>query len=207
MSRSTTPRRLMFGLIALLVFGHGLAWSGSLHGSPRLEAMVRSLYRVVLARQPIGISTSPRFLTTFGPYLSKSLVDKIRVDRLCELDWVRRHRGQVIKPPFTWLELGLFSGFEDYVGPTSYEIVRAEPRRDGSTDVLVRLRESQAYLPGSWDVALRIVKENGRFVVADVTYLKSEGIDYEMRLTEVLWRGCRGARWVGNPRVPSARTN
>jgi hypothetical protein len=195
----TILRRLVLALSAALVLGQGAVWGDTVHPARGPQAMVRSLYQLVMTRKPVGISATPRFLTTYGPYLSRSLVEKIRVDRRCEQDWMRRFSNDMTKPPFEWLELDLFTGTTDSGELSSYWIVSAEPRADGSTRVLVRFKEPRWQFAASstWDALLRVLKENGRFVVADIDFPASDATGPAMKLTAVLWSGCRGPRWVG----------
>ena len=179
--------------------------------------MVQSLYKLVVARQPLGIDT-PHFLEVFAPYLSQGLIHRIKSDRLCEKDWFRRTHGQaaappgppvLVKPPFAWLELGLFSGSEEQSAPSQFKIQRSEPRRDGSTYVYLSLAEwgltekgavappSESPPAQSWDVAVRVVSQGGRPVVDDVTYLKGKYVDFDSTLSGDLTMGCRGSHWVG----------
>jgi hypothetical protein len=174
--------------------------------------MVQRLYEQVVARRPLGISTTPHFLRFFAPYLSGRLIHWIQTDRLCEKDWLRRtgglEHGNPIKAPFGWQELGLFSGPDEHAEPSAFQIERSEPRKDGSTLVYVKLKSSrQTYSvdlpkgppekPYFWDVAVRVVRESGYPVVDDVVYLKGEAVDSESRLSQELTMGCRESHWVG----------
>ena len=49
------------------------------------DVMIQRLYTIVVARNPLGIS-SDGFLETYTPYLSKRLVHTIRMNQLCESD-------------------------------------------------------------------------------------------------------------------------
>jgi len=179
--------------------------------------MVQSLYELVVARQPVGISTyGNHFLTYFSPYLSQRLIHQIKLDRLCERDWFRQthgrdEHGDVVKPPYAWLELGLFSGAVEQSGPARFRITRSEPREDGSKSVYVSLAEWGLDARGNlappndrppeerWDVAVRVVTEGGNPRVDDVVYLKGKYVDFESSLLGYLKMGCRGSRWVGRP--------
>jgi hypothetical protein len=174
--------------------------------------MIQRLYGIVVASHPLGISADG-FLDTFAPYLSKRLVHRIKVDQQCENDWARQNKGAFIKPPFAWLELGLFSGEEDLSEPSQFHITRSELRRGGLTYVYVKLKSSQqtysSDLPKTppetayyWDVAVRVVSQGGRPVVDDVIYLKGDMVDFESRLSTDLLLGCRGSHSVGQKGDP-----
>jgi hypothetical protein len=176
--------------------------------------MVQSLYKQVVARHPLGISADRNFLASFAPYLSERLIRKIKLDRLCEQDWYRRthgadERGNVVKPPFAWLELGLFSGAFEQSEPVQFHITRSAPKVDGSTSVYLSLAEWGFDAQGNtaapnngppeerWDIAVRVVEESGRPLVDDVVYLKGKYVDFESSLSGHLKIGCRGSHWVG----------
>jgi hypothetical protein len=205
---------LPVALVVALVLDPTATWGRPARVHQQPEAMVQSLYRLVVARQPVGVSTYPHFLELFGPYLSEKLTHRIKVDRLCEKDWFRQtherdRHGNLVKPPFAWLELGLFSGSEEQSEPSQFKIRRSEPRTDGSTYVYVSLAEwgltaSGAAAPPSksppaqsWDVAVRVVRERGYPVVGDVIYLQGRYVESESKLSTALRMGCRGPRWVG----------
>jgi hypothetical protein len=170
---------------------------------------VQRLYAVVIARNPVGISKyGDHFLKRFSPYLSQKLLYRIKTTRSCENDWYTRHAGQLVKPPFAWLEFGLFSGHDDLTGLSAIHIERQEIQGDGSTYVYVRLQSKpQVYSPDfpkappektfHWQVAVHVVMEGGIWVVDDVIYLKGQWVDSESRLSEVLMTGCQGPHWVG----------
>jgi len=100
-----------------------------------------------------------------------------------------------MKPEIVWLETGLFSGDVERTAPDSFHIERTQAEKDGSFRVYVRLRREP--IPLIWRVAVVVVRENGRFVVDEVTYLKDEIQDEELSLSELLTIGCDGPRWVG----------
>jgi hypothetical protein len=199
-----------------LALGQPVAWGRPTRQPEQAEAMIRSLYALVIVdHHSIGIST-PHFLDRYAPYLSERLIRRIKSDRLCEGDWYRQYRtwkrrqppDLELKPPFAWLELGLFSGDEERSDIGKYQIEGSAPREGGSTDVHVKLTAApQTYSadlpkmptgePSVWDVTVRVVKERGRVVVDDVNYLTHKDYGFESSLSQSLWIGCRGSRWVG----------
>jgi len=194
------PRPFLIAmLVGVLVLESGISLSQSTRLSESPNSMVARLYRIVIARAPIGISTyGNHFLNVFAPYLSHRLVSQIKSDRLCERNWFSRHRNQLIKPPFAWLELGLFSGKDDLSGPSTFHIERQALQNHGSTYVYVRFtRGPPLEIVGSWDVAVRVVREGNYPVIDDVVYLKGQAVESETRLSEILMMGCQGPHWVG----------
>lgn len=162
----------------------------------RPEAVVRSLYREIISRTVGGIP-KPAKMRILAPYLSKSLLRRIALARACGNDWYRQHPSGNVKPPFAWGEAGLFSGANDRTGPRSFQIETTEPQKDGSFRVSVRLKggippEKQ----WEWEIAAVVVEEGGTFAINDVIYLKDKDVD-EYRLSDLLWKGCEGTRWVG----------
>ena len=51
--------------------------------------------------------------------------------------------------------------------------------------------------PWTWQVAAIVRREDGRYVVSDVIYLKDKGNSADARLSKILGDGCDGAHWVG----------
>jgi hypothetical protein len=178
---------------------NGPRWAGySLPDQP--VALVRSLYQQVVARPPVGMLSGADW-KIFAPYLSKTLMHRIDLNIACGEDWHRQYPDPDLKPPV--LEMGLFSGNDEKTAPRSFHIERMESETDGSFRIYVRLANGTPHTSSwwVWKVAAILVRENGRFVVDDVIYLKEEkdelGADY--RLSEALSDGCDGPRWVGYP--------
>ena len=167
----------------------------SIPGQP--EAMVRRLYREVVAHHPMGIPEGAD-MKLIKPYLSKPLLKKMDVARACYDDYIRHHPDPNIKAPFGWPEDGLFSGGNERGSPGSFHVESVQPQKDGSFSVHVRLKYSEPYssLP-YWYVDVIVVQEEGHFVVDDVVYLKDENHLEESRLSQGLAAGCDGSRWVG----------
>lgn len=184
-------------LAAILI---GQAVSKPLAAQAGAEALVRDLYKQVLTRHPIGIPDRTE-MEIFAPYLSKNLLHRIEVARACGNDWGRKHPNPDLKPPFAWLESGLFSGDDEQAEPQSFQIERAESEKDGAFRVYVRLTwEEPPARAWRWRVAVIVIRENARFRVNDVIYLKDQTRATESRLSEYLSAGCNGPRWVGDKR-------
>ena len=163
------------------------------------EAFVRSFYRLVVARHPVSIPDKKE-MKVFAPYLSKELREKIESARACSDDWSRQYPAPpVLKPPFDWLESGLFSGGNEKASPRLFHVERTEFEKDASFRVYVRLTWGMDEKPWTWHIAAIVVRERIGFVIDDVVYLKDEPDDIEMRLSEALADGCNGPHWIGNP--------
>src|SRR6185437_2916992 len=82
-------------------------------GTPNSEeALVQSLYDLVVTRHPIGIPDGDD-KGVFMPYLSQKLLHKIDLFRACDADWLRRNPDPNLKPPFGVFESGIFSGGDE----------------------------------------------------------------------------------------------
>lgn len=172
------------------------------------EAMVRSLYREVVARHPVGIPKDAD-MKIFAPYLSKALLDRIDLAHACEDDYYRRYQKPNEKPSIEWLEFGLFTGGMEEAAPQKFRVLATEPKKDGSFRVYVELIILYGIPtdpePLVWHVAATVVRENGQFAVDDVIFLKDYStLEKEFRLSEVLRTGCKGPRWVGSPNQGNA---
>src|SRR5271163_418181 len=162
------------------------------HNQP--DAMVRNLYREVVARHPVGIPGDAD-MKIFAPYLSKALLHRIDLALACSADWDRQNPEPHLKPEIAWLESGLFSGDDERTSPRTFHIERTQWEKNGSYRVYVRLTWGSQANPWIWRVAAIVVRENGRFVVDDVIYLKDNDQDDESSLWEYLSSGCDGGRW------------
>jgi len=178
--------------------GHGQAPQEhrQVDSSSQAEIPVRRLYQQLISRPIDGIPT-PERMRSFFPDLSSSLLQRITQARACGNDWLRQHPQNDVKAPFAWGEFGLFSGADDRSAPETFQIEKAESA-EGSVRVYVRLTEgTPPEKPWTWEVAAIVIRENGRFVINDVVFLRDEDVPTESRLSEVLTRGCDGSRWVG----------
>lgn len=160
------------------------------------ESVVQSLYREVVARHPIGIPKKTN-MKVIAPYLSKGLIRRIDLAIGCEDDYYRQHQTPDEKPEFAWLELGLFTGGDEKALPRAFRIERTQPEKDGFFYVYLRLTYGMPESPLTWHVAAIVVREDGRFVIDDVIYLKDKTRDIESRLSQTLTSGCDGSRWIG----------
>jgi hypothetical protein len=181
-------------LFVISVFGHavGKAQSGRISSQP--TAAVQSLYRQVIARHPLGLPSGKNW-GVFAPFLSRGLLREITLARSCQNDWVQKNQGRMLKEPFAWGEMGLFSGDEELSEPSSFRIERTESNRDGSFRVYVQLTESAPNeKPWSWNVAIQVAVEEKGPVIDDVVYLRGAEVRTEYRLSELLTEGCDGSQ-------------
>jgi len=159
------------------------------------EEVVRSLYREIVDRHPVGIPHGED-RERISPYLSKNLVSSFDTTQACETDYVRQNKDPDLKPPFDWLEMGVFSGANEEALPATFRIDRTQPSKNGTFRVYLQLRYGH---PTSltWHVVAIVVSENTRFVIDDVILLKDATGDGELSVSQILKHGCEGPRWVG----------
>lgn len=179
------------------------------NAAPSPDAVVRRLYGQVVKRKPLGIPKGAA-KAAISPFLSKGLLQKLVAAQECENDYFRHHTDQSSKPPFDWLEIGLFSGANEKGIPAAAVAGRTGRQGDGSFRVYVRLtyRESfetygRAPDPANtfnWDVAAVVISEGGRFVVDNVLMLNENTTKIESSLTDS-FAGCVGPQWVGNKKT------
>jgi hypothetical protein len=167
--------------------------AAGMHEQP--EAVVRSLYREIVARHPVGIPHGDD-REHIAPYLSRNLITRIDTTRACERDYFRQHPDPHLKPPFDWLEMGLFSGGNEEALPTAFRLNKTEPSKDGGFRVYLALTYGQ---PTSlkWHVAVVVVPKNEHFVVDDVILQNDATADGALSVSEILTHGCDGPRWIG----------
>ena len=160
--------------------------------SKQAEIPVQGLYQQLVFR-PIGGIPTPKEIKVLSPYLSGSLVHRIEQAGVCRDDWFRLHPKNGEKAPSTWTEFGLFSGADDRGHPQAFQIERLESKDNGSFRAYVRLTEGPREKPWHWEVVAIVIRENGRFAIDDVIFLKDKDFDTESRLSEILKQGCGGS--------------
>ncbi len=160
-------------------------------------ALVQNLYAQVISRHPIGVIKGDD-MSVFAPLIGRALRHRIDLTADCEADYFRQHPETDVKPHFGWLELGLFSGGDETAAPSAFRVERTRPVKQGVVRVYVTLTHAETNAPG-WTkpVAVDVAREQGRYVVEDVIYLKGKNNRSDIWLSKVLAAGCNGARWVG----------
>jgi hypothetical protein len=139
--------------ILLLQFTTTLALGQPAHQSKppsvpkRPEAVVRSLYREVVARHPVGIPRDAD-MKILALYLSKTLRHRIDLAVACSADWDRQHPDPNLKPEIAWLEFGFFRGRNEKASPRAFHVERTQSEKDGSFRVYVRLTWGRPRSPG-----------------------------------------------------------
>ncbi|MBZ5523623.1 MAG: hypothetical protein LAP21_15420 [Acidobacteriia bacterium] len=184
--------------------------SPSVAAEQQPDAVVRNLYREIVARRPLGIPKGAD-KKAIWPFLSMGFIRTIETAQACEDDYIRQHLNDTSKPEFGWLENGLFSGENEQAIPAEAVVERMEPQKHGSFKVYVRLTYKETYKTSrrppdpehtfSWNIAVKVISEGGRFVVDDVLRLKEDSTKVESRLSRS-FKGCRGSRWIGRRRSP-----
>jgi hypothetical protein len=191
---------ILLPLSATLVLGQNASSASGPTTQDQPESLARRLYQQVSAHPSVGIPYGNN-LKIYAPYLSKALLERMDLAVACSRDFYRQHPVDPKlpeKPPFAWLELGTFTGGDDEDEFHAFQIVGAEPAKDGSVEVQLRLTWGiPPEKPWFSDVALVIRQENRRNVVDDVIYMKAHEGDTDWRLTQALSSGCNGRHWVG----------
>jgi hypothetical protein len=184
------------------------AYSGiSVAQEPQPADVVQKLYHEVVARHPMGVPQGSA-KTAIWPLLSKRLVRVFETRNACDLDWDRRHRNA--EPPVKapgFYEDGLFSGSNERGDVNGASVGSTKVQVDGSYLVYVKL---WSYFDGGdlslrtgkiyrWQVAARVISEDGRFVVDDILGFKGV-FDHEksVYMSTMLTTGCKGTHSTFN---------
>lgn len=187
-------------------------------GKQEVEAVVIKLYEQIVQRRPLGIPRGKKF-EAIQPFLSRDLIQRIKVAAECEKDYFRQYPydpSQPMKPPFAWMEAGLFSGDNERANPLWFGVHRIIRLNDGSSEVHVKLKEWAEFDKYSrprgspedtWEITLFVVRDGNHYAVNDVYYPQvyaDHSIPHypsieETRLSQLLDSGCRDGRWVGYP--------
>jgi hypothetical protein len=169
---------------------------------------VEKLYGEFVAHHTIGIPAGVK-LATIEPYLSKRLVQQLQTAQECQNDNSRQHpiASGISKP--SWLKSGLFSGEGDHSSPVDASVQRKEKQNDGSFLVDVDLEPVEAvndrgyglprafYGGYTWQVKVRVISENGQFVVDDVRIFDDFPAKGPSHLLSDSFTGCDGPHWSG----------
>lgn len=189
---------VLLGFTTASAFGQQASPSKQLPNDPK--TFVQSLYAQVVAHAPGFLLDGVRNEKIFDPYLSKSLHHRIDLASACSKDWFRQNHGQMVKPPLAWGEFGLFTGANERVSPSSFQIDKVHAEEDGSFRITVKLTYWPVDGSGSWRVTAIVVREDGRLALSDVIYLKDSDRtdDIDTPMSKILTEGCDGTHWVGN---------
>jgi hypothetical protein len=171
------------------------------------DALVRNLYREVVARHPHDIPKGADW-EIFAPYLSRGLLHRIDLDGACSADRDRQSSDSRLMARI----VSAFGLFSEEAEPQTFQIEKTETDKDGSFRVYVNLTvEKPPRRPWTWPVAAIVIREGGQLVIDDVIYIDNHTYDREadrrhQRLSKYLSAGCDGARWVGPtlPKQPEA---
>jgi hypothetical protein len=174
---------------------------------PPVTGGVSQLYQEIAAEHPIGI---PRDATMakIRPFLSQRLAEQLEAAHACEEDYFRQRHSPGAATP-GWLKIDLFSGAGAHAAPLEPLPERKEPQADGSflvyEELLMPRRAAQhptrPYSANDWwwwwRVAVRVVPENGQYVVDDVRIFGSYSTNGPSYLLSESFSGCDGGRWTG----------
>lgn len=182
-----------------------------------VAAVVTKLYKQIVLRKPLGLPEG-KTLEAIRPFLSRELIERIRVTVECEKDFSRQYPYDPnLKPPFAWLEAGLFSGDNERAGPLWFGVHRVRRQKDDSYEVYVKLKQwenSDKYprprgspYVDTWEVTVFVVRDGSHYAVDDVFYPQvyaDHSIPHypaieETRLSQLLDCGCKDGKWVGYP--------
>jgi hypothetical protein len=175
---------------------------------PAFAHGVGHLYGEIVEHHPIGIPAGLE-IAAIRPFLSKRLADQLQTVKACEDDYFRQHHQSTdgIPKPM-WLKNGLFSGEGNRALPTSSWPVRKGPQEDGSFLVYVNLfaqvidlgnglKGGSGSPGGEWQIAAKVISENGQFVVDNVRMFDGPSADGPSHLLSDSFVGCEGSRWTG----------
>jgi hypothetical protein len=180
----------------------------TLLNQPAFAHSAALLYGEIVARHPIGIPAGAE-MSTIRPFLSRRLAEQLQTVKTCQEDYFRQHHQATDRAPKpTWLKSGLFTGDGNRALPVSAWPVRKGPQQDGSFLVYVNLfaqsidlgngLKGGAYSPtGNWRVGVKVISEDGQFVVDDVRLFDGPSTDEPSHLLSDSFVGCDGSHWTG----------
>ena len=175
---------------------------------PAFAHGVGQLYGEIVARHPIGIPAGSD-MAGIRPFLSKRLAEQLKTAKTCEIDYFRQHNQLTDSAPKpTWLKRGIFSGDGNRASPASAWPVREGPQKDGSFLVSVNLfaetidlgnglRGGAASPTGVWHVHVKVISEDGQYVVDDVRLFDGPSADGPSHLLSDSFAGCDSPHWTG----------
>jgi hypothetical protein len=174
---------------------------------PAVTGGVQKLYEEIVAHHPVGIPTGAE-IEAIQPYLSKRLAKQLQTARACQDDYIRQHltASGTMKPG--WLKSGLFSGEGSHGSPIDALAVHKEKQNDGSflvsvdlepLDAVIDLGHGRRAFHGgyTWVVEVRVLPEDGRYMVDDVRIFDRFPAKGASRLLSDSFSGCDGSHWTG----------
>lgn len=182
---------------ALLFLCIGLANCHAQKSNP--STVVSRLYRQVIATHPLGIPEGSD-LESIKPFISDRMLRKLIDVKACEKSYYLSHEHDTGKPPFAWLERGIFSGEYELALPAKATVLESELQKNGSYIVYLQLDsvpiEKNDTTHSTWDVELSVISERGEFVVDDV-YLSDNRSSQRRMSLYGSFPGCNGLVWSG----------
>jgi len=175
---------------------------------PPVSSDVYKLYKEIVARQPIGIPAGVDWVA-IRPFLSKRLAGRLESGQACEADYLGRHHSTDDASVPAWLKTCIFSGVGKQALPADWWIAGKEAQTADSFLVYVSLQlyerskpgheppESGHYTSLAWPVAVKVVAEDGRFLVDDVRIFDRFPAEGPSQLLSDSFAGCDGSHWIG----------
>jgi hypothetical protein len=97
------------------------------------------LYKQIVFRKPLRLPQR-RELEAIRRSLSQDLIERMGVASEGEKDCFRQYPNPDLKPPFAWMETGLFSGGNEQANPSWFGVT---PYRKAETWFIRSAREAQ----------------------------------------------------------------
>ena len=174
---------------------------------PAVAGGVQKLYSEIVAHHPIGIPAEAE-MAAILPHLSTRLAEQLQTAQSCQDDYNRQRSPTNGASKPGWLKSGLFSGDGSHASPVEALAERKEKQSDGSFTVYVDLEPEDAVINlghgrgafhggYEWQVEVRVVVEDGRWVVDDARIFDHFPAKGPSRLLSDSFAGCDGSRWTG----------
>ena len=171
---------------------------------PAVTGGVNKLYHEIVAHHPIGLPTSAE-MAVIRPFLSNRLAALLQTAQACQDDHSRQHPAPMGISKPGWLKSGLFSGEGNHASPAAALVERKQKQNDGSFLVYVDLEPVEAVIGRghgprafhggyTWQVEVRVISENGQFVVDDVRIFGGFPAKGHSRLLSESFTGCDGSQ-------------
>ena len=157
-----TLRRLLLGIF-VATCGFGIAACKKSEPQATPEAAIRAFYSVRIASGANG-TPSVSELEQLAPLISVELHDLLQEALLKH----EKLASKTLQKRRTFVEGDLFSSLFD--GPTSLLVGASEPLAGDEFLITVKLTSAKQLPALTWTDKLRVVRERGHYVVADVEY-------------------------------------
>jgi hypothetical protein len=161
--------------------------------------VVQKLYQEVVTRHPLGVPTGAA-RTAIWPLLRKRLIKGFDTRDACDRDWDRQHQNSDVplKAPGFY---EAFSGWYENGYINGAAVGRTKRQTDGSYLVYVGVwsylddgdPELRTHRTSHWQVGVRVISEDGKFVVDDILGFKGV-FDYDKSvwMSKMITAWCHG---------------